>query len=132
MKSICKLFAMILFLAGLLMVTSCSKENKDSKVFPKDNKDLILGRWECTRYQLGSEESITTYGRSGVGDIYEFRSDGKLVITDVHDNSTDTYTYSINENILNIGGFSTVIEELTNSKLMFSIEGFMTREFKKI
>ncbi len=113
------------------MVLSCSKENKDSKVFPKDNKDLILGKWKCTRVQAYWGES-TTYGEEGVGDVYEFKSDGKLVTTDARDNSTQTYTYSINDNIINIGGFSFVIEELTSSKLILSIEGLVTEEYDKV
>ncbi len=132
MKSICKLFAMILFLTGMLMFMSCSKENKDSNVLPKENKDLILGKWKCTRVQAYWGES-TTYGEEGVGDIYEFKSDGKLVITGARDNSTETYTYSINENIINIGGLlSYVIKELTQSKLTMSIEGLVTLYFEKI
>ena len=68
-----------------------------------------------------------------MGDIYEFKSDGKLVITGARDNSTETYTYSINENIINIGGLlSYVIKELTQSKLTMSIEGLVTLYFEKI
>ena len=122
MKRIMKLVAMLLCLVAYATFTSCSK----------DNEDLILGKWKCTKVQAYWGES-TTYGEEGVGDIYEFKSDGKMLITKARDNSTKTYTYSINDNIINIGGLlSYVIKELTESKLILSIEGLCTLYFEKI
>lgn len=121
MKRITKLVAMLLCLVAYATFTSCSK----------GNEDLILGKWKCTRVQAYWGES-TTYGEEGVGDIYEFKSDGELVITKASDNSIQITTYTVYENTVTIYGLSFVVEELTKSKLILSIDGLVTEEYEKV
>ena len=120
MRKTLKLIAMLLCVAAVATLSSCSK----------DNEVLIIGKWEivkCTDNLLGEDNSI-------IGKIWEFKTGGIL--------SSDGYnaSYSINGNNIAIWGglFSGTITTLTKQNLVLDlVSGFNPDEtkhyeFKKI
>ena len=122
MKKTLKLMAMLLCVAAVATLSSCSK----------DNEDLIIGKWEvvkCTKTENGNVEELN----SQIGKIWEFKTGGVLSC----DGNNTTYSISGNDIILMGGLFSGTITTLTKSKLVLDYSyasNTKTRhyEFKKI
>ena len=118
---------LLLGLSMATMMTSCTK----------DNAQLIVGKWEIV-YHLESGQAIdpsnldlSLYDNHGVGEIWEFSSDG------VWSHRHETGTYLIQGDVLTLlVGFTWNFDiyELTNSSLKFGgfAFGYHYYEFKKV
>ncbi len=120
MRKTLKLIAMLLCVAAVATLSSCSKENED----------LIIGKWEivkCTSNLSGEDNSM-------IGIIWEFKTDGMMSA------NGQNVSYSIDgNNIILMGGwFSGTITTLTKSKLVmelssaFNTDEMTHYELKKI
>lgn len=113
MRKTLKLIAMLLCVAAVATLSSCSKENED----------LIIGKWEvvkCTSNLSGEDNSV-------IGRIWEFKTDGMLSA------DGENVSYSINgNNIILMGGLvSGTITTLTKSKLVMELSFVLaTNEMK--
>ena len=106
MKKALKMMAMLLCMAAVATLSSCSK----------DNEDLIIGKWEVVKY-TEIENGIATERDNHIGDIWEFKTGG------IMSSGGDNITYSVSGNsIVFMGGLmSATIATLTKSKLVLDL-----------
>lgn len=102
-----KLLAILCCIATLGLLTSCSKSNED----------LILGKWKCVASHISGEDD----DNEAVGNVWEFKSDGTVIMTET-DGDIDYGTYTINETNLSVTSNGMTIPgqiaKLTNKKLI--------------
>ena len=126
-----------------LLVTSCEKESSKDATFA----DLIVGEWDCTRYDWameykGEEETDSEYFDEG-DLIWEF--DGNKIIMYAYGDYGDTFRYEIEDDKLyteyatNLMAQYFKIKTLNKTKLVleltYSYEGATTKHtfnFKRI
>lgn len=122
MKKTTKVFAMLLFVLSLTILTSCNKTNEQ----------LIIGKWECVTATMTMDgETGTIPGM--VGAFWIFGADGTLTGESAENSdpnanaSSNPATYVVKDNQVTITGLNhadesrTVIytiKELTNRKLL--------------
>lgn len=121
MKKTLKMMAMLLCVATVATLSSCSK----------DSEDLIIGKWEvvkCTKIENGN----VTEASSDFGNIWEFKTGGVLS----YDGNNTTYSISGNDIVI-MGVLNGTISTLTQSKLVLDLVSTMNTnwnrhyEFKK-
>ena len=123
MKKSLKLLTMMLCIVTLGLVSSCSKDN--------DYSELIVGKWKC----------VANSNSENVGQIYEFTSDGKLLMA----GASGSLTYSISGSKITInygadGEQYWEIKKLTEDDLTIYVDNSpfyevtepVTLDFKKI
>ena len=111
---------MLLCVAAVATLSSCSK----------DNEDLIIGKWEIVKFT----DNLLGEDNSRIGEIWEFKTDGML------SSDGNNISYSINGNdIIFMGGLVYgTITTLTKSKLVMDVGSVLNTneinhyEFKKI
>lgn len=64
MRKTLKLMVMLLCVAAVATLSSCSK----------DNEDLIIGKWEIVKFT----DNLLGEDNSRIGEIWEFKTDGML------------------------------------------------------
>jgi len=125
------LTSLLTILSFSFVILSCSKTDEDSVISPNQTVSL-LGKWEVLIVRLYEEGSLSeTYTFSD--DVFmEFKSDGKMVLSQVSDNWEEVFTWkklSETELLLNTDEFSITLKNKNELKLT-QISGYPGDQFE--
>ena len=115
MKKTVKVFAIIMCMATIGMLSSCTK----------DYAELIVGKWEPAFYtEHGSHVVEIPEGES---EILEFKASGEVVAI-YHGEVRVTTTYTVDGDKLIMDGETSIIKKLDKETLVLSIDEVASEE----
>lgn len=115
MKKTVKVFAIIMCMATIGMLSSCTK----------DYAELIVGKWEQAFYtEHGSHVVEIPEGES---EIWEFKASGEVVAI-YHGEVRVTTTYTVDGDKLIMDGETAIIKKLDKETLVLSIDEVASEE----